>query len=241
MLRVCPFYSPSPSRCRVKVYLQLRKHSQRTGRVVKTRDMTGSTSFKTDKLLNFPVITPVESAWVPNNSMHGGKVWLKRAVQGAPKYEEFGPKRQKNGLPLEQPKWVGEMRKVFRGVRHNFAASAVFTHRRKQDWLLISANFPWGGLKSVPEEDRPPWSIPEFKPRPVDIGPDLKVGVDPEGRRRPFFKGGKDIAVYKKAVLEANFNHRHLDGRLHSFKRFQEGQSSNCCNCRSYCWLNAWA
>jgi len=71
-------------------YIQTRQYSQDLAREVQTRDMTGSRSYKTDKKLAIPRERWIKCKWEPNNSVHGGKLYLQKKLSGSPDYEDFG-------------------------------------------------------------------------------------------------------------------------------------------------------
>ena len=176
-------------------------------------------------MLKFPRPVAVKSSWLPANSVHGGKRFLQREVTGAPAYAEFGPKLSPDGATLERPAWFQQATDVFRDVKEHFAVTSVFFPRRIREWKQVSASFPWYGLKSLPPEKLEPFYVPEFKAMPSDGGLGrFPVGLDPQGRRRPFFKDGKDIARYEPAETQVTFNRKYLDGRVGTLRKRQSGE-----------------
>lgn len=189
-----------------------------------TRNMEGSTSYATDKKLPFPRLVAVRSVWEPDDSKHGGKLFLCGDLSGSPDYEDFGV-----GDGAE--KWRAKMLDVKTGLEQNFTCSHIFNHERTAAWRDFLERYPWGGLKDVPLSERPPFSIPTFSERLCQSGEEevdklvVSTGEDKAGRPRLYFQQGMDKMDYPRAESLATYNGYFLDGRAFGKKRAAQGES----------------
>lgn len=206
------------------MFIQTRRYSATRAREVMTRDMEGSSSYATDKKLPFPRLVAVRSVWEPDDSKHGGKLYLSGQLCGAPVYEDFG-------VGKSADKWRAHMEDVKKGLEQNFISSHIFNERRMAEWRTFLEAYPMGGLKDVPLSERPPFSIPSFPDRPSRMENEevdklvVNTGEDKAGKPRLYFKRGEDTLEYQRADSKATYSGYHLDGRAFGKKRAVQGES----------------
>lgn len=206
------------------MFIQTRRFSAPIVREVMTRDMQDSTSYATDRKLAFPRIVAVRSVWEPDDSKHGGKMYLSGEVHGAPMYEDFG-----------EGEWGAAWRKkladIKKGLEENYCAH-LFNERRIAEWRQFLERYPMGGLGDVPLSARPPFLIPSFVARPSRPGDEQVVGMltsageDKKGRHRLYYQQGEDMLEYSRALSKATYNGFYLDGKAYAKKRVARGESA---------------
>lgn len=207
------------------MYLQTRKYSNAKVREIVTRDMTDSTSWATDTKLEFPRLVDTRSVWEPNDSKHGGKLYLNIEIGGAPDYEEF---------LRDDSTWVSKLNNIRGELEHAFTSCHIFTERRQREWRVFFERYPWGGLVDVEEDHRPPFVIPEF-PAGTDGGRGqvgdlmMTAGEDEQGRPRLYFERGMDLLSYPRAPSRASFGKFLLDGSSRPKRHLTDGESKGPC------------
>lgn len=177
---------------------------------------------ETEAKLVFPSYRDVTVAWEPADSKHRGKLFLQHHLKGEPTYAEFRPPEG------PEPEWVGKLTKVWEGLTHEYHSSVTFHEDNVQDWEDFWKLFPWGGLKDLPEEHLPAFTMPPFptKPVPLETEEDHQLamsvlgqaGVDGEGNRRAYFRDGKDMLKYPRATSHVTYGNFYLSG-----ERYQAG------------------
>jgi hypothetical protein len=203
----------------LRVYIQTRQYSQDLVREIQTREMAGSRSYSTDKKLDVPRERWIKCKWDPNNSVHGGKLYLRREITGSPGYEDFGQLSDKDvKLGRKKPHWYSIMMSVQDGIaRHQ--ADHCFTEKRKDDWRHFYMYYPLRGLASLPAYYKPPFRLPVFSRSGAGHEPNKEIthllgsiGEDESGRFRLFYTNGKDSANYEWLLPSVTYNGRLLDG-----------------------------
>ena len=193
-----------------KIYVQTRRFCAPKVRQVLTRD-------EAENKLAFPSYRDATVVWEPNDSQHRGKLFLQHHLQGSPKYVEFcqseGPK----------PEWYDKLTRVWADMMELYEVSNVFDDERKEHWEDFWALFPWGGLKDLRPEDVPEFRIPAFPSQPMvadtsgdhdmAVGILSQVGVDSDGRRRAYFKNGKDLMKYPRDESYVTYGDFLLNGQ----------------------------
>lgn len=173
--------------------------------------MRASTSFATDRKLPFPVLVEYSCAWEPDDSAIGpGILYLAAEVVGEPKYVEFGPSTDGDGDTVEKA-WAHQLKDVWGNMQEHYS-DTTFTDERQVELEEFFKAFPWGGLKDVPEQYRPPFRLPVFGESRTEaaLDPDAQrvldsVGLDTEGSMRIGFACGKDTLEYPLAMSRPAF------------------------------------
>lgn len=176
--------------------------------------MEGSTSSSTDRKLAMPCIKDVTVVWEPNDSIHGGKLFLMEHLTGAPEFEEFFPV----GGPV--PDWWRKLKGVHRSLEKAFNSSNCFSGEHIAEWREWFQAYPWQGLVSVPAQHRLPFHVPDFPIRQATCAEREAAvaeildgaGQDERGRLRPFYKHGRDMLRYERAKSLVTYGGFLLDG-----------------------------
>lgn len=182
----------------------------------------------TDHKLSFPELKDDLIVWEPNDSVHGGKLYLQEVLGGFPDYSEFRPTGESH------PEWEIKLRTVWRQLKRNYFTSNCFDEDRVDEWERFMKDYPWGGLQDVPQDRLPVFRLPVFPDRLAMVtgGEDWtkgvleQAGIDQHGRLRPFFKGGKDVMKYGRAQSFVTYGDILLNGKRHiPAKRRRAGES----------------
>ena len=219
---------------RHRVFVALKKWAQYTVRVVKTRDVRGSTSYENDKLRDWPTCEAKQCSYKPNDSKHGGFLHCFKEVQGEPKLVDFSRVQDPNGNYLEEtPVWKRKLRLVRDSTRAECDKGAVFWEERQRDWEAFFSAVPWSGPGGLPECRKPKFaiSVPTAK-RARERSQETAtaeattktVGLDEIGQLRLFYKGGQDTADYQPASLWAHFSGKLVGGTGYVIRRKQYGK-----------------
>lgn len=178
--------------------------------------MSNSNAYSTDTKLPFPRLSAVLSVWEPDDSKHGGKLYLRHPIGGAPHYEDF---TQTAGA------WRAKLHEVKAGLEDQFRSSHIFTDHRIDDWQRFWGAYPWDGLGDLAAEDAPSFYVPAFPDAPTFVGDEevedlMRVaGEDKEGRPRLYFDKGMDMLTYPRGRSKTTYSGFHLDGTAHQKKR----------------------
>lgn len=191
------------------MYTQTRRFNAAKVREVVTRDDSNGK-------VAFPYYRDVTVCWEPNDSIHGGKLFLQHRITRRPVYVECCPP---GNAP---PTWVVQLKKVEDELEGDFRCSVVFDDEQVQQWRSWMRSMAWKGNSSIDPQHLPEFHIPDFPSRPPTeedrhhnqaMALLQQAGMDPSGNLRAYYKDGQDQLTYPRDQSLITYGNRHLNGQ----------------------------